>query len=42
MSWLRAYWRWLNRGKIQIDKRVVWGIIAIVAVLFVVRMISRG
>jgi hypothetical protein len=39
---LRAYWRLLNRGKVQINKRVVWAILAVVAVMFVVTMISRG
>ena len=39
---LRAYWRLLNRGKVQIDKRVVWALLAVAAVMFVVGMIARG
>jgi hypothetical protein len=37
---LRAYWRLLNRGRIQISKRAVWAILAIGAFMFVAMMIS--
>jgi hypothetical protein len=40
MSWLRDYWRWLNRGP-QVNKGAALVIIATVAIVLVVWMISR-
>jgi hypothetical protein len=37
---LRAYWRLVNRGTIQISKRLVWAILAVGAFMFVAMMIS--
>jgi hypothetical protein len=41
MSWLREYWRLLNRGK-QINGGVAWVILVTVAFVLVVMMASRG
>jgi hypothetical protein len=41
MSWLRGYWRLLNRGP-QINKSVAWVILAAIAFVLIVWMITRG
>jgi hypothetical protein len=39
---LRAYGRLLNRGKLQINKRLAVTLLAIVAVMLLLGIISRG